>query len=168
MSSPKFIASVEELEDHIRLGIAEDRIDSSYGRDTEAVAVEAEIVARRGHDWIAVVAYLRSGRSQERAAIVAWMRAARTPHAQADAIERGDHLAKREARVVAEASPPWFDTCQTLDCEAWPTWRVVDALGRVVRGSYNCDEHRPQEQPRVEGERYEHREPVRPIRKETP
>ena len=111
---------------------------------------------------------IRSGRSQERAAIVAWMRAARVPHAQADAIERGDHLAKREARVVAEASPPWFDTCQTLDCEAWPTWRVVDALGRVVRGSYNCDEHRPQEQPRVEGERYEHRKPVRPLAKETP
>ena len=50
-------ARVAELEDHIRLGIAEDRISSSYGRDTEAVAVEAEIVARRGHDWGAVVAY---------------------------------------------------------------------------------------------------------------
>ena len=61
---------------------------------------------------------------------------------------------------VRDTSPPWFDTCQTLDCQAWPTWRVVDAAGRVVRGSYNCDEHRPQEQPRVDGERYEHRQPL--------
>lgn len=54
-------------------------------------------------------------------------------------------------------SEPWFDTCQTLDCQAWPTWRVVDANGKVVRGSYNCDEHRPKEAPRVAGERHEHR-----------
>ena len=59
---------------------------------------------------------------------------------------------------------PWFDTCQTIDCQAWPTWRVVDAAGRVVRGSYNCDEHRPQEQPLVDGERYEHRQPLHPRR----
>ena len=62
----------------------------------------------------------------------------------------------------------WFDTCQTIDCQAWPTWRVVDAAGRVVRGSYNCDEHRPQEQPLVDGERYEHRQPLRPRTKEEP
>ena len=77
------------------------------------------------------------------------------------------HLAKREARVVVEASPPWFDTCQTIDCQAWPTWRVVDAAGRAVRGSYNCDEHRPQEQPLADGERYERRQPLRPSSQQT-
>jgi len=66
-----------------------------------------------------------------------------------------------DAEGVVEA-PPWFDTCQTLDCQAWPTWRVLDANDRVVRGSYNCDEHRPQEQPTALGERYEHRQPLRP------
>ena len=64
--------------------------------------------------------------------------------------------------LLRDTSPPWFDTCQTIDCEAWPTWRVVDDRGRVVRGSYNCDEHRPQEQPVALGDRFEHREPLRP------
>ena len=63
---------------------------------------------------------------------------------------------------VRDTSPPWFDSCQTLDCQAWPTWRVVDAAtGRVVRGSYNCDEHAAAWRLRA-GERYEHRQPLRP------
>jgi hypothetical protein len=61
-------------------------------------------------------------------------------------------------RTVASSLPePWFDTCQTIDCQAWPTWRVVDDRGRVVRGSYNCDQHRPVALPPNLGDRYEHR-----------
>ena len=62
--------------------------------------------------------------------------------------------------VRPKPSLPWFDTCQTLDCQAWPAWRVVDAAG-VVRGSYNCDEHAAGRRLRA-GERYERRQPLRP------
>lgn len=53
----ELVARVAELEDHIRLEKANAHIQSSCGRDTEAVAVEAEIVARRGGGWYAVVEY---------------------------------------------------------------------------------------------------------------
>lgn len=42
---------VLELEDAIDLEIAARAVHDSYGRDTDAVAVQNEIASRRGLDW---------------------------------------------------------------------------------------------------------------------
>lgn len=49
---------VSELEDTLRLYLADAHIDTSYGRDSQAVRIASEIRARRGEDWLgAVVVY---------------------------------------------------------------------------------------------------------------
>jgi hypothetical protein len=48
-------ARIDELEDSIRLDEAEADIAQSYGRNTSAVRVAAQIQARRGKDWSGAV-----------------------------------------------------------------------------------------------------------------
>lgn len=45
------IGRVRELEDAIRLEIANNHVYRSFGRDSDAVATENEIIARRGENW---------------------------------------------------------------------------------------------------------------------
>jgi hypothetical protein len=42
---------VAELEDTIRLSVADEAVGRSYGRNALAVAVSAEIHGRRGQEW---------------------------------------------------------------------------------------------------------------------
>lgn len=53
---------VSELEDTIRLWIAEGYIATSYGRDTDSVEAAERVYARRGKDWQGASVDLRAPR----------------------------------------------------------------------------------------------------------